>query len=56
MILIFGLFGIPAMGIKGAAVATVVGQLAAGAVAIAFNTKKEKENIIKNPTEEISIG
>ena len=42
-ILIFGLFGIPAMGIKGAAVATVVGQLAAGGVAIAFNTKKNPE-------------
>jgi len=42
-ILIFGLFGVPAMGIKGAAVATVVGQLAAGGVAIAFNTKKNPE-------------
>ena len=23
---------------------------------LAFNTKKEKKNVIKNPTEEISVG
>ncbi len=42
-ILIFGMFGIPAMGITGAAVATVAGQLVAGAVAIWFNHKKNPE-------------
>ena len=42
-ILIFGLFGVPAMGITGAAVATVVGQLVAGAVAVWFNYKKNPE-------------
>ena len=42
-ILIFGLFGVPAMGITGAAVATVVGQLAAGVAAIWFNHKKNPE-------------
>jgi len=42
-ILIFGLFGIPAMGITGAAVATVVGQLAAGVAAVWFNHKKNPE-------------
>lgn len=42
-ILIFGLFGIPAMGIIGAAVATVVGQLAAGVAAVWFNHKKNPE-------------
>ena len=42
-ILIFGLFGIPAMGIAGAAVATVIGQLAAGAVAVILNYKKNPE-------------
>ena len=42
-ILIFGLFGIPAMGIKGAAIATVVGQLAAGAMAVILNAKKNPE-------------
>ena len=25
-------------------------------IAIAFNMKKEKKNIIKNPTEDISVG
>ena len=42
-ILIFGMFGIPAMGITGAAVATVVGQLAAGVAAVMFNHKKNPE-------------
>lgn len=42
-ILIFGLFGIPAMGIQGAAIATVVGQVAAGALAVIYNYKKNPE-------------
>ena len=33
-----------------------LGRVGPISLAIAFNTKKEKENIIKNPTEEISIG
>lgn len=42
-ILIFGLLGFPAMGVAGAAVATVIGQIAAAALAIVFNLKFNKE-------------
>ncbi len=36
-VLIFGLFGMPKMGIAGAAIATVIGQVFAGILAIIFN-------------------
>ncbi len=39
-IMIFGLFGCPAMGIRGAAIATVIGQLAGAAAALIFNRLK----------------
>lgn len=42
-ILIFGLFGLPQMGIAGAAIATVIGQCVGATVAIMFNLKKNKE-------------
>ena len=42
-ILIFGYFGMPRMGVKGAAVATVIGQIIAGIFAIYFNYKKNEE-------------
>ena len=42
-ILIFGLFGIPAMGIKGAAIATVIGQWAGAVSAILLNKYKNPE-------------
>ena len=47
-IMIFGLFGFPAMGIKGAALATVIGQFCAAALALWFN-KKKNDDIVINP-------
>lgn len=46
-ILIFGLLGFPKMGVAGAAVATVIGQMVAGILAIILNLKKNKEIQIK---------
>ena len=42
-ILIFGLFGAPKMGIAGAAIATVAGQMIAACLAIYFNISRNKE-------------
>lgn len=42
-ILIFGYFGMPKMGVTGAAVATVIGQFFAALLAIYFNFKKNDE-------------
>lgn len=42
-ILIFGYFGLPEMGIKGAALATVIGQIVAFLLAIYLNNKKNTE-------------
>lgn len=42
-ILIFGWFGLPAMGVTGAAVATVVGQVIAALLGLFFNQKYNKE-------------
>ncbi|MCM1136830.1 MAG: MATE family efflux transporter [Clostridium sp.] len=42
-IFIFGYFGIPRMGVAGAAIATVIGQVAAGTVGIIVNQKKNTE-------------
>lgn len=42
-ILIYGLFGLPAMGVDGAAWATVIGQLASAALGMLFHFTKDKE-------------
>ena len=47
-IMIFGWFGFPALGIKGAALATVVGQFFGAGIAFWFN-KKKNHDIVINP-------
>ena len=42
-IMIFGLFGFPRLGVKGAAIATVIGQIVAMLMGLWFNAKKNKE-------------
>ncbi|WP_308754238.1 MATE family efflux transporter [uncultured Anaerotruncus sp.] len=42
-IMIFGLFGFPRLGVKGAAVATVIGQIVAMLMGLWFNAKKNRE-------------
>ena len=42
-IFIFGLFGLPAMGTAGAAIATVIGQIFAGTLAFFMNVKKNPD-------------
>lgn len=46
-IMIFGYFGMPRMGVTGAAVATVIGQIVAGLLAIFINQKKNTEIRLK---------
>lgn len=46
-ILIFGFFGLPAMGMSGAAVATVIGQCAAATIGLVLNIKWNKEITFK---------
>lgn len=55
-IFIFGYFGLPAMGVAGAAIATVIGQCIGAVVAVVLNLKINKEltfNIKKSP---VSLG
>lgn len=42
-ILIFGYLGLPAMGVKGAAIATIIGQIIAGLVAFIWNKTKNPD-------------
>lgn len=49
-IFIFGLCGMPEMGVRGAAVATVIGQIVAGTIALLINHAKNDEIQIKRET------
>lgn len=42
-ILIFGLVGMPKLGVAGAAIATVIGQIVGGSLGLIFNLKQNKE-------------
>lgn len=42
-ILIFGLVGMPKLGVAGAAIATVIGQIVSGSLGLIFNLKQNKE-------------
>ena len=42
-VFIFGLFGVPKMGVKGAAIATIIGECCASVAALLFNLKVNKE-------------
>ena len=46
-IFIFGYFGVPKMGVAGAAIATVIGQIIAGTIALVINIKKNDEIQLK---------
>lgn len=46
-ILIFGMFGLPAMGVKGAAIATVAGQIIAAVFGYFINLAKNKEIVLE---------
>ena len=42
-IMIFGLFGFPMLGVRGAALATVIGQISGALVGVIFHTRKNKD-------------
>ena len=46
-ILIFGMFGLPALGMTGAAVATIIGQIIAAGLGVWFNVKKNPDIQLK---------
>ena len=54
-IFIFGYFGLPAMGVKGAAVATVTGQIIGALFGSFFEYKFNKEITIKKPVLDLDI-
>lgn len=54
-IFIFGKFGLPAMGVSGAAIATVIGQMVGACSGFLFQYKFNKELTIKKPSVTLDI-
>lgn len=54
-ILIFGYFGLPAMGVKGAAIATIIGQILGSIIGFSLHHRFNREIRIRKPSLDLNI-